>query len=188
VALTDLDRRLVDRCLKREPAAWHEFVDRYAGVFLHVVRHVAHARSIALEAADVDDLIAEVFSRLCDDDFRILRHFRGRSSLPTYLVVVARRIVVNQLARRAAIMHRRSQRPIADIVRELPPELRIDNHEEVEQLLERLKGREAQLVRGFYLDAKSYDELSVELGIPLNSVGPTLHRILKKLRKAAENA
>ena len=43
--LRDIDRKLIDRCLRKEPGAWNDFVDRYMGLIYHVIQHVAYARS-----------------------------------------------------------------------------------------------------------------------------------------------
>ncbi len=93
MALTEIDRTLLKRCLAEEPGAWKDFVDRFIGLFIHVINHVGHSRSVRLTSDDVDDLCAEVFVALLADDFAILRRFRGKSSLATYLTVIARRVV-----------------------------------------------------------------------------------------------
>lgn len=100
MALTEIDRDLLDRCVENAPGAWNDFVDRFYGLFVHVARHTAHSRSARLDAADVDDLCADVFLTILADDFRVLRSFEGRSSLATYLTVVARRVVVRNLSER----------------------------------------------------------------------------------------
>ena len=48
MAFTEIDRRLLKQCLSRAPGAWEDFVDRFAGVIVHVIRHTAHARSVRL--------------------------------------------------------------------------------------------------------------------------------------------
>jgi RNA polymerase sigma-70 factor (ECF subfamily) len=186
VALVDLDRRLLERLLAKDQLAWQQFVDRFLGAVLHSVRHVAHLRSMTLDAHEVDDLAADFFKLLLDKDCALLRRFRGESSLATYLVVIARRFVVNTLAKRAAAQRRRSQQSLEDIFSSPspPPSDDLESREEVESLLRRLKGREAALVRGYYLENKTYGQLSEDVGIPQNSIGPMLHRILAKLRKA----
>jgi RNA polymerase sigma-70 factor, ECF subfamily len=185
VALVELDRRLLDRLLTKDQQAWQQFVDRFLGAVLHTVRHVAHLRSMTLDSHEVDDLAADFFKLLLNDDCAILRRFRGQSSLATYLVVVARRFVVNTLAKRAAAQRRRAQQSLEDIFSAASaPSSSVENREEVESLLRRLKGREAALVRGFYLENKSYGQLSEDVGVPQNSIGPMLNRILSKLRKA----
>jgi len=98
--LTELDQQLLERCLERKPRAWEDFVDRYLGVVAHVVNHSAQICGIRLTREDHADLCAEILRQLIKDDFAILRRFRRQSSLPTYLTVVARRIVVGQLLKR----------------------------------------------------------------------------------------
>jgi len=97
VALTDIDKNLLSRCLAEEPGAWRDFVDRFIGLFTHVIHHTAHARSIRATDNDVDDLLSEVFLVLLANDYRVLRNFRGNSSLATYLTVVSRRVVSKKM-------------------------------------------------------------------------------------------
>src|SRR4029079_13618606 len=85
VPLRDIDRQLIDRCLRKEPGAWNDFVDRYTGLIYHVIHHVAHARSLTLTDPDIEDVAAEIFLEIVDDDYGVLRRFKGASSLPTYL-------------------------------------------------------------------------------------------------------
>ena len=185
MALVELDRRLLERLLVKDQQAWQQFVDRFLGAILHTVCHVAHLRSMSLDAHEVDDLAADFFKLLLDDDCALRRRFRGEASLATYLVVIARRFVVNTLAKRATAQRRRSEQSLEDIFSAAPkPSADVETREEVESLLRRLKGREAALVRGYYLENKTYGQLSEDVGVPQNSVGPMLHRILAKLRKA----
>ena len=93
MGLSDIDRNLLDRCLHKKPRAWEDFVDRFMGLVLHVIRHSTQSRSLRLSPEDRDDLCAEVFLAVIRNDFAVLRSFRGQSSLATYLTVVARRIV-----------------------------------------------------------------------------------------------
>ena len=61
VGLSEIDRNLLERCLQKKPRAWEDFVDRFMGLVLHVIRHTAQSRSIRLSPEDRDDLCAEVF-------------------------------------------------------------------------------------------------------------------------------
>src|SRR5262245_39522128 len=85
VALLEIDRSLLERCLAKRPRAWEDFVDRFMGLVLHVINHTAQSRSIRLSQEDRDDLASEVFLTFVKDDFAVLRHFRAQSSLATYL-------------------------------------------------------------------------------------------------------
>jgi RNA polymerase sigma-70 factor, ECF subfamily len=188
VPLRDIDRQLIDRCLRHEPGAWNDFVDRYMGLIYHVIHHAAHARSAMVSPADVEDIAAEVFLALVDDDYGALRRFQGTSSLPTYLTVVARRVCVKQLVKRhreAELGHARAHRAgvAGDGSEEAEP---IAAAEEVERMLQDLPGREAEVVRLYHLSSLNYREIGKQLGIPENSVGPILARARQKLRQAAE--
>ena len=97
MALSEIDRNLLERCLAKKPRAWEDFVDRYMGLVLHVVNHTAQSRSILLSVPDREDLAADVMLAIINDDFAVLRNFRGKSSLATYLTVIARRVVVRKL-------------------------------------------------------------------------------------------
>src|SRR6516165_12570770 len=102
VALTNLDRDLLKRCLAHQPGAWNDFVDRYLGLIYHVVHHTAHLRSTPLRPEDIEDLAAEVLLQIVANDYAVLRQFRGHCSLATYLTVIARRNCVHELAQRSA--------------------------------------------------------------------------------------
>lgn len=187
MALTEVDRSLLARCLEHHPGAWRDFVDRFIGLFVHVVNHTAHARSVRLSSDDIDDLCAEVFLTLLADDFAALRRFRGRCSLATYLAVIARRVVVREIARRRkaeALGHVPAHQASLDQAGSGPVhERRIDDVDEVQAMLAGLGDRDASVVRHFHLEGRSYSEISQLLGIPENSIGPTLARARGRLRQ-----
>jgi RNA polymerase sigma-70 factor (ECF subfamily) len=182
VALSDVDRNLLERCLNRQPHSWEDFVDRFTGLVVHVINHSAQSRSIRLGREDFEDLASEVFLAVLRDDFAVLRHFRGHSSLATYLTVVARRVVVRELlARKQA-----SSLAANHVVAEAEIEPRIHDREEVDRLLEELEPGEAHIVRLFHLDGLSYHEISQATGITENSIGPLLARAREKMRRTGE--
>jgi RNA polymerase sigma-70 factor (ECF subfamily) len=189
VALTKADRALLERCLEQKPGAWNEFVDRFLGLIYHVIHHTAHLRSVPMRAEDVEDLAAEVMLRIVANNYAVLRQFRGNSSLATYLTVVARRISVEELTRRGAIREAPArhdgQAAAPHVEPEEPPktEYGLETLEEVNKLLGKLPSREREVVRLFYLEGRSYEEISTELDVPVNSIGPILSRARKKLRK-----
>lgn len=184
MALSDIDRSLLDRCLARAPRAWEDFVDRFMGLVVHVINHSAQCRSIRLSPQDREDLCAEVFLALVRDDFAALRHFRGQSSLATYLTVIARRVVVRELLRRTAANGSGGGKLPSDIVggNGAKTEQHVSDRDEVERLLGRLDGHEATIVRMYHLEGKTYQEISTATGMAENSVGPALSRARQKMR------
>ena len=187
MALTAVDRALLQRCLAHQPGAWNDFVDRYLGLIYHVIHHTAHHRSAPLRPEDVEDLAAEVLLQIVANDYAVIRQFRGHSSLASYLTVIARRICVHELARRQAAreVQPKGDQRVAGGEPEEPPkaQLGLESLEEVQRLLSKLPSRERNIVRLYYLEGRSYEEISTELNVPVNSIGPILSRARKKLRK-----
>lgn len=192
MALTEIDRSLLQRCLADEPGAWKDFVDRFIGLFIHVINHSAHARSVRLSSDDVDDLCAEVFVALLADNYAALQRFRGESSLATYLTVISRRIIVREMARRKmaeALGHVSAHHSSIEQARATPnwDVKRVDDREQVERMLEGLPENEATIVRQFHIEGRSYREISSDLGVPENSIGPTLSRARERLKESARS-
>lgn len=187
--LREIDRQLLDRCLRKEPGAWNDFVDRYMGLIYHVIHHVSHARSIVLSSADIEDIAAEIFLEVVDDDYAVLRRFKGESSLPTYLTVVARRICVKEVIKRqreAELGHTQAHRSTIGDDGSAEAEA-IASAEEVARMLEHLSDREAEVVRLYHLKYLNYRQIGKQLGIAENSVGPILAKARQTLRRTAEH-
>jgi RNA polymerase sigma-70 factor (ECF subfamily) len=161
------------------------------GLVVHVINHATQSRSLDVTAQDQEDLAAEVLLEIIANDFAALRQFRGQSSLATYLTVIARRVVVRELLKRFG----RSGRTVGDAdvagVSDNSREMQdvLSDREQVERLLQELDGAEADAVRLYHLEGKSYYEISMAVGMPENSIGPLLSRARDKLRRSvAENA
>ncbi len=187
MALAAVDRALLQRCLSHERGAWNDFVDRFLGLIYHVIHYTSHLRSVPLRPEDVEDLAAEILLQICAKDYAVLRQFRGQCSLAGYLTVIARRICVHELNERAAEIHPKANAKIEEVADEAPPKAKAgwENIEEVLLLLRKLPAREREVVRLFYLEGRSYEDISTELNIPVNTIGPILTRARKKMRQGA---
>ncbi len=186
--LRDIDRQLLDRCLGHQPKAWNDFVDRYMGLIYHVIHHVAHSRSVPLSDADVEDVAADIFLEIVDDDYKVLRSFKAHSSLPTYLTVIARRVAIRSILQRfreAELGHSTAHRAILEDESRAEVEP-IIAAEEVERMLAHLGEREAEVVRLYHLKYLNYRQIGKQLGIPENSVGPILAKARRSLKRIAE--
>ncbi|MFN4261106.1 MAG: RNA polymerase sigma factor [Gemmataceae bacterium] len=194
--LTEEDRALIQRCLNRETNAWNDFVDRFLGLIYHVVHYTAHARGVTLRPEETEDIAAEVLVQLVAHDFSVLRQFRGQCDLATYLTVVTRRGCLHELNRRTGVLEPAAHadaRRLAEVEADTAPAVTggLETLEEVQKLLRRLPARERQVVRLFYIEGHTYEEISTVLNIPVNSIGPILSRSRKLLaskRKVSEQA
>jgi RNA polymerase sigma-70 factor (ECF subfamily) len=182
VPLTAVDRTLLQRCLQHHKGAWNDFVDRYLGLVYHVIHFTAHQRSVPLQPEDVEDLAAEVLLQIVANNYQVLHQFRGQSSFSAYLTVIARRICVQELSRRAAQTEAHARRP-REVV-ERPKTGGLETLEEVQRMLRRLPAKEREVVRMFYLEGRTYEEISTALSMPVNTIGPVLSRARKKLQQS----
>lgn len=185
--LSNVDRELLQRCLNRSASGWDDFVDRFLGLVQHVVDHTASTRSIPLSVATREDLVSDVFVCLLKNDFGVLRRFRGQSSLATYLTVIARRVVVRSLLQLRLNSHReRTGMPQTEQAAAADDSLGelAESVESIEVALKKLSPEEATAVRMFHLEGKSYREISLQMGISENSIGPYLTRARAKMRQS----
>jgi RNA polymerase sigma-70 factor (ECF subfamily) len=186
---TAVDRDLLKRCLNREPGSWNDFVDRFLSLIYHTIGYTAHLRSTRVGPEDVEDIAAEVLLQIVADNFKVLREFRKESSLATYLTVIARRICVHELARRQKVRDaiKRGDSRLAEPEPDDAPAAQkgMESLEEVEKLLRRLSGQEREIVRLYYLEGRTYEEISTETDVPVNTIGTILSRARKKLRDMA---
>ncbi|TWU00235.1 RNA polymerase sigma factor [Botrimarina colliarenosi] len=186
MAFSPIDRDLLDSLLGGNAEAWPQFVDRFLALISHVVSHAADCRGVRLTAADREDLIADVFVTLLERDKAALRRFQRRSSLATYLTVIARRVVVRRLMQRAG------QTPVAihpagftsePTNGEASAEQRVADSDQVNHMLGGLSEPDAQVVRMYHLEGRSYNEISRAVGLPVNTIGPVLSRARQRLRQ-----
>ncbi len=185
MVLSDIDRRLLNRCIEGAPGAWEDFVDRFIALITHVVTSTAELRLGHVSEQTRDDVVAEVFLKLVEKDFAILRRFRGQSSLGTYLVVVVRRIAVRRLTKLARSAP--AQLIAEPVSSEGNGEIAVENTEEVQSLLSQMPEEEATAIRMYHLEERTYRDISMHIGIPENSVGPLLFKARSRLRSLRQS-
>jgi RNA polymerase sigma factor (sigma-70 family) len=164
----DIDLEALSR---GEKPVWDAFVRRYAGLV------VAAVRGVAQESGDVEDLVQEVFLRLCKDGFRLLKTYDpSRAGLSTWLTIVARSTARDALRRR-----RLALTPIDAVPEGL---LAIDaTPPEKLKLPEGLLSPRQKLVLSMLYDRDmEVAEVATALGVDPQTVRSTHHKAMLKLR------
>lgn len=199
MALTAVDRSILQHCLARDPGAWNDFVDRFLGLVYHVVHYTAHLRSNPMSPELVEEIAQEILTKIAAGDYALLRQYRGKSSLAAYLTVIARRICVGELVKRGGNPRKplpsEYQIKLVEDRDAAPPEEAepeeeiaqarpgIESLEQVQKLIRKLPAKEREVVRMFYLEGRTYEEISTELNLPVTTIGPILKRARKMLRQ-----
>jgi RNA polymerase sigma-70 factor (ECF subfamily) len=181
---------LVRRLFAGDQRAWEEFVGRYQNLVWTCVRRTAERYRLNLSTADLEDTVAEVFAALLERDCSALRRFQGRCSLATWLIVISRRRCLRRVRKRrprpmplpdgdASAVTTEAGDPLVDLIR-------AEDQRFVRSAFDRLSATDRHVLEMHHHQKLGYAEISRELGISLNSVGPRIHRAQQRLRKLLE--
>jgi RNA polymerase sigma-70 factor (ECF subfamily) len=154
--------------------AWDRFVVRHAGVLFAAVRR----RLVpAGRTADAEDVVQDVFVKLCQNDFRLLRSYdASRARITTWLTVVASSTAIDHL--------RRLRRRTEDIDAQPESVLAVDPviPERVKIPDGLLSPRQALVLELLYRRDMTPGEAAEALGIDPQTVRSMHHKALIKLR------
>lgn len=155
-------------------AAWDRFVTRHAAVIFAAVRR----RLVpAGRTADAEDVVQDVFVKLCQHDFRLLRRYdASRAKITTWLTVVANSAAIDHL--------RRLRRRTEDIETQPEAVLAVDPviPEKVKIPDGLLSPRQALVLELLYRRDMTPGEAAEVIGIDPQTVRSMHHKALVKLR------
>lgn len=151
--------------------AWDRFVQRYAGLILSAVRRVVGSER------DIDDIVQDVFVRLCKDDYRLLKQFDpARAGLSTWLTIVARS------AARDAVRRRRLVTQAIEVTPEEAFAVQPPSFERLQIPEGLLSPRQQLVVNLLYQRDLEVSEVARFLDIDPQTVRSTHHKAMLKLR------
>ena len=175
--MADDERRLVERLVRRDEAAFNELVRRNQAVVFRLLLRMLGDR------AEAEDVAQEVFVSV----FKSIESFRGDSSLSTWLYRIAANHGKNRikyLARRARgqegpLEERHEGRAVDSAERVAPPDLLVEG-QEAESLLQRalssLESEQRLLLALRDVENMSYEDIRQITGLPIGTVKSKLHR------------
>ena len=176
------DDELLAACVRGEQAAWDALVERYSALIYSI------PLKYGLPEADA----ADVFQAVCITLLEKLGSVRDPRGLPAWIITTTTRQCWALLRQRS----RDSSRTTGDLALEdeppdpdlLPEEelLALERQQQVRTALHQLPVNCRRLLEALFSDDArqvSYQELAEDLGVPLNSLGPTRARCLGKMRK-----
>ncbi len=166
---------LVKEAATGNQTAWNELISRFSGLVACI------ARSYRLAPADAEDVIQTVWLRLVEG----IGTIRDPERVGPWLAAVTRHEAL-RLLRRAA-----REAPVADTGMDETPSgdahaderiLAAERSGAVWEAIDRLPVRTQEVMRRLMTEpSPCYGEIAADLGIPVNSVGPTRHRALRAL-------
>ncbi len=164
----------LEALLAGDKAAWDRFVARHAAVIYAAVRR---RLAPAGRNADADDVVQDVFLRLCQHDFRLLRSYdAGRARLTTWLTIIANSAAIDHLRRQKRRTEDIEDQPEAVLaVAAVEPE-RVKIPDGV------ISPRQALVLELLYRRDMTPAEAGAAMGIDPQTVRSMHHKALVKLR------
>jgi RNA polymerase sigma factor (sigma-70 family) len=157
--------------IRGDKPAWDGFVRRYAGLIVAAVRGVAH------DSGDVEDLVQEVFVRLCKDGFRLLKTYDpSRAGLSTWLTIVARSTARDALRRRQLAVTPIDAVPETLLATDATPAEKLKLPDGL------LSPRQKLVLTMLYDRDMEVGEIAEALGVDPQTVRSTHHKAMLKLR------
>ncbi len=155
------------------------------------VADVSSAFGRGEDDAAIDDATAEVFAALIAHESAPLKAYQGRSSLLTYIAVIATRSATRYFARNRLVLHgdatgipdSQAGEGHHDHVARI---VNADQQRRIQKLIDRLPPKERSVVALFHLQGQSYAQISQKLEMPIGSIGPTLRKAETNLRRWME--
>ena len=174
---TDQDIR---QCLERRE--FREAFERLVPLYSEKVFHLA--LSMLRNPTQAEDMTQETLFRV----WKGLPGYNGSASLSTWIYTIARNTCLTELKKRAARPTVSLDEPDLEGARDAIPALQSTDREtgvemDVHQMLEQLPEKYRQVISLYYLEQKSYEEVSRLLNLPLGTVKTFLYRAKKELIK-----
>lgn len=140
------------------------------------------AFSLLRDPVAAEDMAQDIFIKV----WKALPGYQGTASVSTWLYTIARNTCLTELKRRAARPTVSLQAPELEGALDAIPAMQTSDPEsgaglDVHALLDRLPEKYRRVVMLFYLEQKSYEEVSAMLGLPLGTVKTFLFRAKKEL-------
>ncbi|MFG0328646.1 MAG: RNA polymerase sigma factor [Phycisphaerales bacterium] len=173
------DFELMQGVADGDPAAVAELYDRFGALVYRMAYQFLPSR------ADAEDAVQEVFVRLWKSADR---YDPGRATLVTWVMLITRRYLVDQLRRaRSRLSPSEFDESWSAFDPEAgPPEKRLLREERFEKLrmkIEALPDLQREVVERAYLGGKTLREIAQELEKPIGTIKSALSRALAGLRE-----
>lgn len=178
---TQSSEQLLTDLLAGDPRAWEELVREYSPLLFGLVRKTFASYGVPGSTTEFEDAVAEVWKNLLENERRVLRQCHAKGNFLQTLYVLARHRAIDVMRRR------RRTFDIADIqVASLSEAEPSDELAAAIAAVRQLPQKQQVLVNLFFLQRKTYREITELTGMPQNSIGPTIARALSRLRKALQ--
>jgi RNA polymerase sigma-70 factor (ECF subfamily) len=166
-------------CVRGDKGAWDAFVREAAPIIFAAVQRALQQHKPNRVAGDAEDIAQDVFVRLVERDYRLLRTYDpARASLSTWLTLVARSTALNRLRKRDATV------PLTEAQKGRLPAREEATREGIEVPEGLLSPRQHLVLRLLFEREMTVEEAAATLGVDAQTIRSTKHKAIAKLREA----
>lgn len=162
-------------CIAGSKPAWDAFVQRWSAVIYAAVRRALRGKTS--HQNDIDDRVQDVFVRLIQNDYRLLKTYDARrASLSTWLTLVSRSVVHESLQKR-----RLATVALGESDGFIDPVPAPVNGEGLP--LQALTDRQRLVMEMLFQQGLTVEQTAQRLGVDPQTVRSTKHKALSRLRQ-----
>ncbi|MDP7070106.1 MAG: sigma-70 family RNA polymerase sigma factor [Phycisphaerales bacterium] len=170
----DLD---FDACVRGDADAWRAFCDQTVRLVVASIRRVCPSgRTPAGE--EVDDLVQAVYIKILRNDRRLLRRYDpSRSSVSTWITLIARSVAIDALRRKGHDLRPLDEAhgAVQDTDRAAPTGPVIPTH--------LLTARQRLILTMLFEDGMEVSEVAAALGVKAQTIRSSKHKAMERLRR-----
>jgi RNA polymerase sigma factor (sigma-70 family) len=177
------DKAIIEACVQGESGSWNEFIREYDRLLISIV--FRFSRQLSTVGLDAEDLKGHVYEKLLDNGCKRLLAWKGRAKFSTFLVVIARNLALDYIAKhtKGPLLERsddipeqeNATTPIEDM------ELAQSQISVLAEALHELPEKQAVILR-MRLEGRSLREIAKALNKPIGTVSVENSRALENLR------
>jgi RNA polymerase sigma-70 factor (ECF subfamily) len=176
------DAVLMRRVAERQPEALAELYDRFSPTLMALASRILNGH------ADAEEVLQEVFLHVWNQPGR---YDASRSSVSTWLVLIARSRAIDRLRSRRVVerVHQAAGRSAAAVSEPYTSPVAAQNvfiqerHERVQREMAALPSEQRQVLEMAYFEGLSQSEIAARAGLPLGTVKTRTLLAMRKLRE-----
>lgn len=190
--------KLIRRCIRRDKAAWDEFVQRYGRLIYYVTQQTIKRHGLSAAQADLDDVYGDVLLSLVHNRYALLRRYDPQYSFVNWLGMITKARCIDYYRKKghfplasAKMDSEDDEAPQVQDEKTAVPQDQMDRNETIQllnEVLSSMPARDRIIIKLFFFEQKKYREIARLMKMSVGVVASNIFRAKAKLMKKLEDA
>lgn len=192
------EKKLLQRCIRGDPAAWDDFIHRYGRLIYYVAQETIRRHGLSATQADLDDVYGDVMMSLLHKNHALLRRFDPQYSFVNWLGMITKARCIDYYRKKGHFPLASSrmdedsdEAPQVKDEKMAVPQEQMDRNETIQllnEVLASMPARDRIIIKLFFFEEKKYREIAKMLKMSVGVVASNIFRAKAKLMKKLEDA